>query len=133
MSGEIIFNTYHEGQEFDKTYPPEAAIWCNNNEHYIEEYPEGSRHYIIRKVVHTVEEYENSIRSQRDSYLTSEVDPIVCNPLRWSALSADEQARLAKYREYLLNIPQSEYFPYTDKDQTTLITVLSYEEWIAQL
>lgn len=42
---------YVEGQEFTGTYPPEAAIWCNNNGYHIEEVDsqEGQRVYKIVK------------------------------------------------------------------------------------
>lgn len=29
--------TYEEGQVFERTYPPQAAEWCNSNDYHIEE------------------------------------------------------------------------------------------------
>lgn len=46
---------YVEGQEFIGTYPPEAAIWCNNNGYHIEEIDsqEGQRVFkIVKNEVH---------------------------------------------------------------------------------
>lgn len=52
------------------------------------------------------------VRKQRDEILSSEVDPIVSNPLRWSALTAEQQQAWADYRQALLDIPQQSGFPH---------------------
>ena len=54
-----------------------------------------------------------SIRVQRDSKLTNEVDPVVSNPLRWADLSAQEQADVSAYRLALLDVPSQSGFPHT--------------------
>jgi hypothetical protein len=54
----------------------------------------------------------NSVRSQRDSLLLSEVDPLVTNPLRWAELTAEQQQSYVDYRRALLDIPQQDGFPY---------------------
>lgn len=44
---------FYEGKIFVDIYPPEAAGWCNENGHYIEEIEkteDGDRQFIIRKV-----------------------------------------------------------------------------------
>jgi len=51
------------------------------------------------------------VRQIRDSLLTSEVDPIVTNPLRWAELSEEKQTEWINYRNKLLNIPEQEGFP----------------------
>ena len=53
----------------------------------------------------------DSIRSERDMKLSSEVDPIAGNALRWAALDADTQATWAAYRQALLDVPQQAGFP----------------------
>lgn len=53
------------------------------------------------------------VRVQRDSKLTSEVDPVVSNPLRWADLSSEEQTEVAAYRTALLDVPQQPGFPST--------------------
>ena len=53
------------------------------------------------------------IRSERDSRLLSEVDPIVSNPLRWADLTAAKQAEWAQYRTDLLNVPDQSGFPHS--------------------
>ena len=52
------------------------------------------------------------VRSQRDQLLL-EVDAFVGNPLRWAALSSNEQTAWATYRTALLNVPQQSGFPST--------------------
>tara|TARA_R110000744_G_scaffold122129_2_gene227061 strand:+ start:492 stop:902 length:411 start_codon:yes stop_codon:yes gene_type:complete len=54
-----------------------------------------------------------SNRSLRNTLLETEVDPIVGNALRWSALSSEEQAALGVYRQALLDVPQQAGFPNT--------------------
>jgi len=51
------------------------------------------------------------VRSQRNFILATEVDPMVSNPLRWNALSADQQQAWADYRIALLDVPQQAGFP----------------------
>jgi hypothetical protein len=52
------------------------------------------------------------VRAERDMKLASEVDPIAGNALRWAALSAEEQAAWAAYRQALLDVPQQSGFPH---------------------
>ena len=53
-----------------------------------------------------------AVRAERDMKLATEVDPIAGNALRWAALSAEEQAAWAAYRQALLNVPEQAGFPY---------------------
>lgn len=50
------------------------------------------------------------VRSLRDTYL-EEMDLIVANPLRWAAMTTEEQNAWATYRQALLDVPQQETFP----------------------
>lgn len=50
-------------------------------------------------------------RLYRDILLASDVDPIVTNPLRWNALSAEKQQEWTDYRQALLDVPQQTNFP----------------------
>ncbi len=52
-----------------------------------------------------------SARRHRDHLLATEVDPIVTNPLRWTALTADQQAAWSAYRQALLEVPDQTGFP----------------------
>lgn len=53
------------------------------------------------------------VREERDRRLSSEVDPVVSNPLRWADLSSEEQTEVAAYRTALLDVPQQPGFPST--------------------
>ena len=54
---------------------------------------------------------EEGVRLQRDMLLSSEVDPIVCNPLRWADLTTAQQNAWTQYRTDLLNITDQSGFP----------------------
>ena len=53
-----------------------------------------------------------AVRGERDMKLSTEVDPIAGNALRWAALSAEEQAAWAVYRQALLDVPEQAGFPH---------------------
>ena len=53
------------------------------------------------------------VREERDRRLSSEVDPVVSNPLRWADLSSEEQTEVAAYRTALLDVPQQPGFPHS--------------------
>jgi hypothetical protein len=53
------------------------------------------------------------VRAERDNRLTTEVDPIVSNALRWADLTAAKQAEWTQYRTDLLNVPDQSGFPNT--------------------
>ena len=53
------------------------------------------------------------VRGERDNILTTVVDPLVSNPLRWSDLTSDKQAEWSQYRIDLLGVPQQAGFPNT--------------------
>jgi hypothetical protein len=55
-------------------------------------------------------ELEREIRAERDFYL-EEMDLIVANPLRWAAMTTEQQNAWATYRQALLDVPQQETFP----------------------
>jgi hypothetical protein len=51
------------------------------------------------------------VRAERDNILTTVVDPLVSNPLRWANLTAGKQTEWSTYRTDLLDIPQQSGFP----------------------
>ena len=55
---------------------------------------------------------EIDVRKIRDNMLTTIVDPIVCNPLRWTDLTTAEQNAWLQYRTDLLNITDQAGFPH---------------------
>lgn len=54
----------------------------------------------------------NNIRTTRNSILHAIVDPIICNPFRWSSLSDSDKALVEQYRLSLLDITSQDTFPY---------------------
>ena len=52
------------------------------------------------------------VRFDRDQFLTSEVDPIVSNPLRWADMTTEQQNAWSQYRRDLLDITDQAGFPY---------------------
>ena len=51
------------------------------------------------------------VREERDFYLSSIVDPIVSNPLRWAGFSDSKKAEWTAYRQALLDLPDQSGFP----------------------
>lgn len=60
----------------------------------------------------TGEVAQQLLRDERDSLLTKDVDPIVTNPLRWDALSAEKQQEWRDYRQALLDLPATQSSAY---------------------
>jgi hypothetical protein len=54
---------------------------------------------------------EGQVRTKRNYLLSSEVDPLVSNPLRWADMSADGQDQWKLYRRALLDITAQAGFP----------------------
>lgn len=52
-----------------------------------------------------------NVRAIRDYKLSTEVDPVAGNALRWAALTADQQVAWATYRQALLDITAQSGFP----------------------
>lgn len=69
----------------------------------------SGKYYIGKEQIK--EAQSEAMRKIRDSYLVQYVDSVVSNPLRWADMSAEEQQDYKDYRQYLLNVPQSENFP----------------------
>ncbi len=57
-------------------------------------------------------EAAEGVRYIRDSKLSTEVDTLVSNPLRWADLTTEEQDDWAQYRRDLLGITDQAGFPY---------------------
>jgi hypothetical protein len=53
------------------------------------------------------------VRAERDRLLSTKVDPLVSNTLRWADLSSDKQNEWTVYRQALLDVPQQSGFPST--------------------
>ena len=58
-----------------------------------------------------VAQKSSEVRGQRDALLRADVDPIVCNPLRWADLTEKKQDEWKEYRQKLLDISKQAKFP----------------------
>lgn len=67
----------------------------------------------------TGDEAVYELRLVRDEKLVKEVDPLVTNPLRWDALSAEKQQEWRDYRQALLDLPSTQSSAYMSFDTTT--------------
>lgn len=74
---------FYVGQIFENEYPPEAAIWCNENNATIEASDDG-RFKIIEIPIYipTKEEIEN----QRQQYYKEHCDPLTCEKIRKTSI-----------------------------------------------
>jgi len=70
------------------------------------------------------EEAKQCLRNIRDQLLLTEVDPLVTNPLRWDALSAEKQQEWKDYRQALLDLP-SQTSAYQTWDAAT-----NHTDWV---
>lgn len=59
------------------------------------------------RYIHT----DESAKAERNKRLTEEVDPIVCNTLRWNELSSEKQAEWTAYRQNLLDMTSTSAYP----------------------
>lgn len=71
--------SYEIGQIFEEKYPPESALWCNNNNAYIEEIEplDGHRRFEVKAIPEpTAEEQQQELikrfRSAIQSWMDSE-------------------------------------------------------------
>ena len=89
---------FYEGKVFVDIYPPEAAGWCNENGHYIEEIEkteDGDRQFIIRKVPEpSIEEIRShklqELHNKFDAWYNGEA--VVCSSLGFTA-DSDSRAK----------------------------------------
>lgn len=104
---------YYIGQIFEGKYPPEAAIWCNSHNAYIDVI--GDHRYEIKAVppapAPTKEEQE---RARANAYV-SEIDPLHARKARKTILGEwteeDEAEYVAKVKELSAEIAERYSYP----------------------
>lgn len=97
---------FYINQVFEGEYPPEAAVWCNSNNAYIE--PIGSGRYIIREVPEpTPEELAKEIRSKRDKLLRDTDKYLISD----YPISPESLEQVKAYRVSLRELPEQSGFP----------------------
>lgn len=102
--------TYSIGQVFTKTYPPEAAQWCNANNAYINEIENqnGVRRFQIVAVPEpTDDEVAAQVRGERDAKIAA-TDFLAMPDY---PLSEEDRAVVTAYRQALRDVPAQEGFP----------------------
>ena len=97
---------YSIGQQFKDIYPPEAAVWCNENNAYIEEVSENL--FEIKAVPEpTLEERSERVRNERDAKL-KETDVYLLSDY---PISETERTQVVQYRQQLRDLPMQTGFP----------------------
>lgn len=51
------------------------------------------------------------MREIRNEYLKKYIDPVISNSIRWDDMNEREKQKYIAYRQYLLDVPQTENFP----------------------
>jgi len=68
---------FYIGQVFDDIYPPEAAVWCNANNAFIDVI--GENRYEIKEIPEPAAPTQEEQRMNRAVAYQYEVDPITCH------------------------------------------------------
>lgn len=111
-------DAFYEGQEFEGSYPPEAAAWCNDdpkNRYAIREVGQGKWKIINWKAARSEEELWSMLRMTRntlleatDRYMTEDypIEPAL-------------KAKLKEYRRELRNITRRDGAPWDGGEEET--------------
>jgi len=101
------------GDYVEQMYPGEVpdtwtAVPKRPDQYY--DYDESSQDWVLN-TTRELQVLSEDVRNERD-YLLRSMDKVVANPLRWAAMSAEDQAAWTQYRTDLLNVPQQQGFPH---------------------
>ena len=115
--------TFTTGQIFTEIYPPEAALWCNENNHYIVELDsiDGVRQFQIQQVPGpSIEE----VKTRKIEYLKQERNrreeaPVEYKEKLWD-FDADSRARINAAASALEMVDDVDYLTWTSADDTSL-------------
>ena len=107
---------FEVGQVFENSYPPEAAMWCNENKgcQIVElenSDDEVRRFQIIETPDNSDEEQAEIVRARRNS-LIEETDFLLMSDY---PISEENLALLKAYRQALRDIPEQSGFPKTNE------------------
>lgn len=106
---------FYIGQIFDGIYPPEAAIWCENNNAYIEDL--GDKRYEIKAIPEPTPPTNEEISKMRESAYKEEIDGLHARKQRKEILcewtEEDEAEYIAKVKELSAEI--AERYPYNEE------------------
>ncbi len=110
---------FNIGDKLTKENYTQGAIWCNYNNAMIVK--QGDEYVIVAIPEPTVEELQAQVRSVRNNYLETYVDPKQL-VMVWDELSVDERNTYSDYRRYLLD--------YTENDDWYLQNPMTLDEWL---
>ena len=103
---------FYIGQIFDGIYPPEAAVWCNANNAYIEDL--GEKRYEIKAIPPAPAPTKEQQEQARASAYKMGIDPLHARKARKTILGEwteeDEAEYVAKVKELSAEIV--ERYPY---------------------
>ena len=98
--------TYKIGQIFENSYPSEAAIWCNENNAFIER--EENLFVIKEAMMPEKDEMGKLVRMKRDGLLTESDKYVLCD----YPITDERKEAFKAYRQTLRDIPEQADFPY---------------------
>ena len=102
---------FEVGQIFEDSYPPEAALWCNEaGKYFIEEIEKAGdkRRFQIKETpAPTTEELAERARGQRDALL-AKTDYILAADY---PIGGERLEEIKVYRQSLRDVPAQEGFP----------------------
>lgn len=116
-------DTFTTGQIFTSIYPPEAALWCNENNHYIVELDpiDGVRQFQIQLIPspQLQEVKERKIEQLKQERNNREEAPVEYKEKLWD-FDADSRARINAAASALELIEDVQYLTWTSADDTSL-------------
>ncbi len=95
---------YYIGQTFEGTYPPEAALWCNENRAKIERV--NGVFTIVEIPEPTIEEQNETIRNTRASLYSSLIDPLHAEKFRRTILNEWTPELEAEYVQKVISLTE---------------------------
>lgn len=103
---------FYIGEIFDGIYPPEAAIWCNSHNAYIEDL--GNKRYEIKEVPPAPAPTKEEQEQARANAYASEIDPLHARKARKTILGEWTEEDETEYVEKVkaLSAEIEERYPY---------------------
>lgn len=103
---------FYIGQIFNGSYPPEAAIWCNANNAYIDVI--GDKVYEIKAIPEPPAPTKEEQEAARKAAYTNEIDPLHARKMRKTVLDEWTDEDEAEYVEQVtrLSAEIAERYPY---------------------
>lgn len=97
---------FYVGQVFNGVYPPEAAVWCNENDAYIEK--QDGDYIIVQNAAPSSESLFSSLRAERDRRIASS-DYLLMPDY---PLAEDSRQIVQTYRQELRDLPAQDGAPW---------------------